>query len=115
MELDHLPDSSTSLQDIKGTVIYSHVMRHHLIGTCLTTYLDTGNSEQNANIFAGLFKPRNVEGKHTAENRNNDLRNPTIINLSHLVLSDIQTEVQNVGLKYMPTSQTGDAEDIQDR
>ena len=37
---------------------------------------------------------------------------PTIVNLSHLVIYEIQAEILDFGLQFIPTPQTNDLEDM---
>ena len=59
------------------------------------------------------FKLRTAHGSHTRASLENTLEPKTVINLSHVVLSDRQREILELGLQFIPIPVNIDGRAIQ--
>jgi len=65
--------------------------------------LDPTNSQQITRPLADTFKLLDVQGIQTDNQGKQTLHKNTVVNLSHVTLTDTQREVLDLGLKFIPT------------
>ena len=65
--------------------------------------MDPTNSQHITRPLAYTFKLLNVQGNQTDTQGNKTHRENTVVNLSHVILTDTQRDVLDLGLQFIPT------------
>ena len=65
--------------------------------------MDTKHSQHTTNSLAHTFKRLNVQGNQIDTQGNQTHYKNTVVNLSHVNLTDTQRDVLDLGLQFIPT------------